>query len=97
MTQSTCAGGDGCITVCSTNPGNAATILPVSTCHAANAASLSGRTRVCTTIVALPIWSALHSMAVMLAVQKALPQETAQGHRGRGLADGALRHFDVKS
>jgi hypothetical protein len=51
ITQSTCAGGLGGITVCWMKPRNLATIVLVSSCQRANASLASGRTRVCVTIV----------------------------------------------
>ena len=62
ITQSTCAGGLGGITVCLMKPGNAATTLLVSSCQRAKASALSGRTRVCVTMVTLPV-AAEHSAA----------------------------------
>src|SRR5262245_22000942 len=51
MTQSTCAGGLGGMTVCCRKPGKPATVRLVASCHAANAFSALARTRVCVTIV----------------------------------------------
>jgi hypothetical protein len=55
MTQSACAGGLGGITVCLMKPGNCATVLLVSSCQRAKAFMLSGRTRVCVTMVTAPL------------------------------------------
>ena len=55
ITQSTCAGGLGGITVCLMKPGNAATTALVSSCQRAKPSALSGRTRVWVTIVTVPL------------------------------------------
>ena len=68
MIQSTCAGGDGGITVRSTKPGNAAMMLPVSACHATKASVASGFTLVWTTIVTAPLPLAEDSMLVILTI-----------------------------
>src|SRR5262245_53229450 len=54
ITQSTCCGGLGGITVCSTKPGKPAMILLVSACQRAKASSCSTLTRVWVTMVTRP-------------------------------------------
>ena len=72
MTQSACAGGLGGITVCLMKPGNCATVLLVSSCQRAKASMLSGRTRVCVTMVTAPwapsLAAATGALPVVLSV-----------------------------
>ena len=61
MTQSTCVGGEGGMTVSLTKPDCVATAAPMRCCHLANASSLPGETRVCVTMVtALAVFRRAH-------------------------------------
>jgi hypothetical protein len=68
ITQSTCTGGLGGMTLCSTKPGNSAAAALIALCQRANSSAIPSRTRVCVTTVTGPACANVRSLSVICSL-----------------------------